>query len=49
MAKQKFEVTTFSKGIIGSASESDIPTDASAYSLNINPNSFCISSRVFSN
>ena len=39
MAKQKFEVTTFSKGIIGSASESDIPTDASAYSLNINPNS----------
>tara|TARA_R100001594_G_scaffold131883_1_gene171766 strand:+ start:525 stop:6836 length:6312 start_codon:yes stop_codon:yes gene_type:complete len=39
MPKQKWEISAFTKGIIGSAAEGDIPVDAAAYSLNIDPNS----------
>ena len=35
MPKQKWEISAFTKGIIGSASEDDIPVDASSFSLNI--------------
>ena len=38
MAKQKYEITAFTKGIIGSPSETDIPEDAASYSVNIDPN-----------
>ena len=37
MAKQTFEISTFTSGIVGSPSETDIPNDAAAYSNNINP------------
>ena len=37
MAKQKFEINTFDKGIISNPSESDIPTNAASFSLNVNP------------
>ena len=39
MAKQRTEINTFSKCIIGSPSETDIPKDAASYSVNIDPNS----------
>ena len=38
MAKQKYEITAFTKGIIGSPSETDIPEEAASYSINIDPN-----------
>ena len=38
MAKQKYDITAFTKGIIGSPSETDIPEDAASYSVNIDPN-----------
>ena len=31
MPKQKWEISAFTKGIIGSAEEGDIPVDAAAY------------------
>ena len=37
MAKQKFEITSFQSGIVGNPSETDIPQDAAAFSLNVNP------------
>ena len=37
MAKNKFEISTFTTGLVGSPSETDIPDDSAAYSLNINP------------
>ena len=37
MAKQSYEITTFTSGVIGAPSETDIPENAAAYSLNINP------------
>ena len=39
MPKQKWEISSFTKGIVGSAAEGDIPVDAAAYSLNIDCNS----------
>ena len=38
MAKQKYEITAFTKGIIGAPSETDIPEEAASYSINIDPN-----------
>ena len=35
MAKQKFEITGFTNGVIGSVSETDIPKDAASFSKNI--------------
>ena len=37
MAKNSFEISTFTTGVIGSPSETDIPDDAAAFSVNINP------------
>ena len=37
MAKQKFEITSFQSGIVSNPSETDIPQDAAAFSLNIDP------------
>ena len=37
MAKSSFEISTFTSGVVGSPSETDIPNDAAAYSTNINP------------
>jgi hypothetical protein len=37
LAKNKFEISTFTTGLVGSPSETDIPDDSAAYSLNINP------------
>ena len=36
MAKNSFEISTFTSGLVGSPSETDIPNDAAAYSQNIN-------------
>ena len=38
MPKELFEIKSFNKGIISSPSESDIPPDAAAYSLDVDPN-----------
>ena len=32
MAKQKFEITGFTNGVVGSVSETDIPKDAASHS-----------------
>ena len=37
MAKSSFEISTFTSGVVGSPSETDIPNDAASYSTNINP------------
>lgn len=37
MAKSSFEISTFTSGVVGSPSETDIPNDAASYSKNINP------------
>ena len=39
MAKQRAEINAFTRGIVGSPSETDIPQDASSYSVNIDQNS----------
>ena len=36
--KQKYELSTFTNGVIGTVDSSDIPDNASSYSVNIDPN-----------
>ena len=36
--KQKYELSTFTNGVIGSVDESDIPDNAASYSVNVDPN-----------